>query len=201
MIFRLVFLFSVLQFATSFEVLAQSDSLNFAETPEDTLKKPKHPSKKAALYSAILPGAGQVYNHIKMNPNSRRKWNVYWKVPLIYGAIGFSGYQLFSQQREIGRLQEEVRFRLANDGATNNVDYAFLDTQALIQLNNNAQTLRDLFILTTAVAYAINILDAAVEAHFINFDVSDDLSLRVRPKAMPNFGLGISLSLHRNTSI
>lgn len=167
-----------------------------SEEPQDTIPKAKHPSKKAMLYSAIVPGGGQIFNHIHLPKTSRRKWNVYWKVPLIYGAIGGSAFMLFTQQREIGLLREEFNFRRDNPLIPfQNPDYQNFDSQAILQLHNNAQTQRDLFILTTVLAYAINILDASVEAHFINFDVSEDLSLRVQPISTGNFGLGMSFAL------
>jgi hypothetical protein len=173
---------------------AQED-FSLEDDTNDSIPKPKHPSKEAMLYSAIIPGGGQVFNHIHLPRTSRRKWNVYWKVPLIYGAIGGSAYMLFSKQREIGNLKSEYRFRMGQPGGATFEQYQNFDNQAILQLHNSAQTQRDLFILTTVLAYAINILDAAVEAHFINFDVSDDLSLRIQPAATPNFGLGLSFAL------
>lgn len=163
----------------------------------DTLSKPKHPSKKAMLYSAIVPGGGQIYNHIQLPTTSRRKWNVYWKVPLIYGALGGSVYMLVSNQRQISLLKNEYTFRQNNSGVLNPA-YSQYDDQAILQLHNSSQTQRDLFILTTVLIYAINVLDASVEAHFINFDVSDDLTLHLEPAATPNFGLGLSLALRFN---
>lgn len=158
----------------------------------DTLIKDKHPSKKAMLYSALLPGAGQVYNHIHLPSTSRRKWNVYWKVPLIYGALGGSIFMLGSQQRQIVELRTEYRSREAGNAPSN---FFNLDNQSLILLHNQSQTTRDLFLLGSVLVYVINILDATVEAHFINFDVSDDLSMHIYPTATPNFQLGLGLSL------
>ena len=175
---------------------AQEENLISAEEPiEDTTTQVKHPSKKAMLYSALLPGAGQVYNHLYLPKSSRRKWNVYWKVPLIYGALGGSLYMLFSQQRQVIDLRKEYRFRESNIGMTQNPIYANLDNQSVILLHNQTQTTRDLFILTSVLVYVINILDATVEAHFINFDVSDDLSMHIYPTASPNFQLGLGMSL------
>lgn len=147
------------------------------------------------LYSAILPGAGQVYNHTLLPRTSRRKWNVYWKVPLIYAAFGGSMYMLVSNQVEIGNLKKEYKFRQDNGGQQSNSKYFNLDDQSIIQLHNQSQTQRDLFILTSLLVYVINILDASVEAHFINFDVSDDLSMHVYPTSQPGFRLGMGVAL------
>lgn len=183
-----------------FCVLLSSHNLTaqeIAPTEEsgDSITKPKHPFRKAALYSALVPGGGQIYNHVNLPKTSRRKWNVYWKVPLIYGAIGGSAFMLISQQKEIGLLREEFRFRINNPNQILHNQYQNFDNQAILQLQNNAQTRRDLFILTTVLAYAINVLDAAVEAHFINFDVSDDISINLQPTGLPSMGLGFSLAM------
>lgn len=178
------------------QVNAQEEVIYSSEAEvEDSIPKAQHPFKKAAMFSAIIPGGGQVYNHILMPRTSRRKWNVYWKVPLIYAAVGGSVYMMINKQKEIGRLKEEYRFRLIDGNTYFHEEYANYDPSAVLQLHNNAQTQRDLFILTTVLAYAINILDAAVEAHFINFDISDDLSLNLQPIATPQFGLGMSMAL------
>lgn len=188
---NIIVLFSALFFLPLSLVAQEEDDL-FIESSEDTLVKEKHPSKRAMLYSAILPGAGQVYNHTLLPRTSRRKWNVYWKVPLIYAAFGGSMYMLVSNQVEIGNLKKEYRHReLGNDP----INYLNLDNQSLIQLHNQSQTQRDLFILTSLLVYVINILDASVEAHFINFDVSDDLSMHVYPTSQPGFRLGMGVAL------
>jgi hypothetical protein len=179
-------------FFLNFSTWAQEDVVYDADKESDTLVKEKHPSKKAMLYSALLPGAGQVYNHIHLPKSSRRKWNVYWKVPLIYGALGGSLFMLGSQQRLVVDLRKEYRHREAGNAPIN---FLNLDNQSIILLHNQTQTTRDLFILSSVLVYVINLLDATVEAHFINFDVSDDLSMHIYPSATPNFQLGFGMSL------
>jgi hypothetical protein len=182
-------------FLLNFSAWAQEDLDLPVDEENDSIVKEKHPSKKAMLYSALLPGAGQVYNHMHLPKSSRRKWNVYWKVPLIYGALGGSLYMLGSQQRMVVDLRREFRFRENNNGAFQNPKFFNLDNQSIILLHNQTQTTRDLFILSSVLVYVINILDATVEAHFINFDVSDDLSMHIYPTATPNFQLGFGMSL------
>jgi hypothetical protein len=179
----------------SVDCVAQEDLEDFSyEAEQDTLPKVKHPSKKAMLYSAILPGAGQIYNHIHLPRESRRKWNAYWKVPLIYGALGGSVYMLVSSQKEIGMLKSEYDYRLNGVGSAN-IEYSQFDNQAITQLVGANQTRRDIFILTSVLVYFINVIDANIEAHFINFDVSRDLSMQIRPvaTAQGTFGLGMNL--------
>lgn len=177
---------------------AQEDVEDFSYSAEqDTIAKEKHPSKKAILYSAVLPGAGQVYNHIHLPRESRRKWNVYWKVPMIYGALGGSVFMLVRSQLEIGKLKNEYKYRVQGIGGPN-ADYSSFDTQAITQLVSTRQTQRDIFVLTSVLVYLINILDANIEAHFINFDVSRDLSMHIRPVAtvQGTFGLGMKLKFN-----
>jgi hypothetical protein len=75
------------------------------------------------------------------------------------------------------------------------IDY---DDQALVSLYEQYARLRDLSILGMGAVYALQILDAAVEAHFLSFDVSKNLSLRVRPSFLnyQSFGLTAKLNLH-----
>jgi hypothetical protein len=190
---NIVAVFLVL-FSFSTVLKAQNENEFQTDDPpvEDTLVKEKHPSKKAMLYSALLPGAGQVYNHLHLPKSSRRKWNVYWKVPLIYGALGGSIFMLARQQRLVLQLRDEYRIREAGNSPVN---FLNLDNQSIILLHNQTQTQRDLFILSSVLVYVINILDATVEAHFINFDISDDLSMHFYPTASPNFQLGLGMSL------
>ncbi len=189
---RNIIILSSLFFFLPYVLVAQEEIDLDLDNSSDTIVKEKHPSKKAMLYSALLPGAGQVYNHILLPRTSRRKWNVYWKVPLIYAAFGGSMYMLISNQLEIGAVKKEYRHReLGNDP----INYTNLDNQSLIQLHNQSQTQRDLFILTSLFVYVINILDASVEAHFINFDVSDDLSMQIYPTSQQGFRLGLGMSL------
>lgn len=176
---------------------AQED-LNEQERHAEDSVKIQHPFKKAVLYSAIVPGAGQIYNHIHLPRTSRRKWNVYWKVPLIYGAMGGSVYMLITNQLEIGKIKNEYNSRTTIENYVPQ-NYTQYDNFALVQLHNATQTQRDLFIMTSVLAHVINILDAAVEAHFINFDVSEDLSLNLYPIASPQatFGLGLRLNFKK----
>ena len=74
-----------------------------------------HPYKKAMLYSAIVPGGGQIYTSFK----SEKKFkNAFWKVPLIYTGLGFIGYRLAVNQITATSLKTEYSNR-QNGGALN----------------------------------------------------------------------------------
>ncbi len=168
-----------------------SETMVLDTIPQDTV----HSFKKAMIYSAILPGAGQVYNHIAM-PKGQKK--AYWKVPLIYAGLGVTGYFTYSNNRMKNQLRTEYEYRQDNNGAE--LNFTEYDDQGLLSLYATHRTRRDLCIVGMTVVYLLNVLDAGVEAHFVNFDVSNDLSLSILPKFDFNTaygsGYGVSLTLN-----
>jgi hypothetical protein len=158
------------------------------QTSKDTLI----PFRKAALFSACLPGAGQIYNSI----HTTGRKNAFWKVPLIAAGLGGTTYILIQNQRMVQGIKSEYEVRQAGSiGDPQWIDY---DDQALVSLYDQYARLRDLSILGLGAVYALQILDAAVEAHFLSFDVSKNLSLMVRPSFLNynSFGLTAKLNLH-----
>lgn len=166
-----------------------------AQTENDTLvkKKKTHSVLLATLLSAGLPGAGQIYNSIDMPKGKKR---AYWKVPLIYAGLGASIYFLISNQQKVNLYKNEyinrVRFGVISPSL------AAYDLTAIKTLHDQYQNRRDLTILAVVAVYALNVLDAAVEAHFVRFDVSKDLSMQIRPTLITGYGYatGVSLSLN-----
>ena len=139
---------------------------------KDTIKdkeiNPLAPAK-AAFYSAILPGLGQAYN------------KKYWKIPLVYGAIGTSLYFYSTNNAKYHEFRDEYKSRLA--GIVND-KYSYLDSNRLITAQRFYQRNRDLSLLITAAFYILNIVDANVDAHLGQFNVNDNLSLV--PNLYPN---------------
>ena len=70
-----------------------------------------HSVRKAIILSAVVPGAGQIYNHMAM-PKGKKK--AFWKVPLIYGGLGAAGYFLVTNQQEQLSLKREYTYRQEN---------------------------------------------------------------------------------------
>lgn len=138
----------------------------------DTLKSndidPLTPAK-AAFYSAVLPGLGQAYN------------KKYWKIPLVYGALGTSIYFYIDNNKKYHQYRDAYKSRL--EGLVTD-DLAFLDNNRLIAGQKFYQRNRDLSALVTLAFYALNILDANVDAALIQFNVDENLS--VRPVLYPN---------------
>lgn len=157
-------------------------------TQADSIKP--HSVKKAVIFSACLPGAGQVYNHLAM-PKGQKK--AYWKVPLIYGGLGAATYFAIQFNKEKNTLKQDY-LALVED-QTPSVNYPGYDAAGLAQLYRNKLTQRDLMFLGIGVVYVLNIVDAAVEAHFVKFDVSENLAMSVRPSFVGGQGLGVGLTL------
>ena len=165
-----------------------------AENPVvDSLAQVKdtgHSVRKATILSAVLPGAGQVYNHLAM---PKGKKNAYWKIPLIYAALGGTGYLVLKENALQRELKKEYKTRLAgNEGLEKYEQY---DLQGIETLYNQHLNQRDLMIVAFGAAYLLQVVDAAVEAHFVRFDISEDLSLQLRPSYLSPNQAGLKLSL------
>lgn len=133
----------------------------------DTLKV-KHSPKKAAIMSAALPGLGQIYNH------------KYWKLPIIYGGLGTLGYFISYNSGQYTFYKKVYLAKIDDD--PNTIDkYPQVSPDGLLQLLNQHRRTRDILIAGAILVYALNIIDASVDAHLFEFDVSDDLSLRFEP--------------------
>ncbi|MBC9930325.1 DUF5683 domain-containing protein [Chitinophaga qingshengii] len=144
-----------------------------------------HSPRKAALYSAILPGLGQAYNH------------EYWKMPLVYAAIGTCTYFFVWNMNEYRTFRDAYRMSMDGNPETNAPD-PFLAKQSSQYLKAYRDYYRqnvDYSVLFFVLAYTLNIADATVFAHLRNWDMSDDLSMRVSPAIINNRSLGISVKL------
>lgn len=153
-----------------------------------------HSPKKAALYS-LFPGGGQVYNHLAM-PKGKKK--AFWKIPIIYAGLGATGYFAIQNQITQKTLKAEYLYRENNNGQPNPKlpKYFQYDQQGVLFLFEDARRSRDLMIFAFIAVYGLNILDAHVEAHFVNFDVSKDLSLSIKPRLHDFRTPGLALSLN-----
>ncbi|MBD2724034.1 DUF5683 domain-containing protein [Hymenobacter armeniacus] len=141
---------------------------------------------KAALLATILPGAGQIYN---------RRW---WKLPVVYGALGgVVGAEIFWQRRftEFSDAYDLVTANPKLIGSQSLSPRARLYTRpdgiksALVYYRGN----RDIFYLYIGLAYGLQIVDALVDAHLKDFDVSDDLAVHWQPTLLQVPGQGALL--------
>ena len=151
-----------------------------------------HSVRKAVILSAVVPGAGQIYNHIAM-PKGKKK--AFWKVPLIYAGLGTAGYFLVTNQQQQLSLRNEYDHRQEN-GFPSDPNWIAYDDYGVLTLYNQYLNWRDLSILAVGAVYLLQLADAGVEAHFVNFDVSEDLTLRVEPRLLQASAPGIGISLN-----
>jgi hypothetical protein len=151
-----------------------------------------HSIRKAVVLSAVLPGAGQIYNHIHM-PKGKKK--AFWKVPLIYTGLGGSTYFLVKNQATQRSLKKEYTLRQA--GEPGNIQWSeYTNDQDILTLYNQYLDWRDLSIIAIGIAYLFQLADAGVEAHFVSFDVSEDLSMAFKPVILNDRTPGLKLSLN-----
>jgi len=127
--------------------------------------------RKAAIRSAILPGLGQIYNG-----------GLWWiKVPVIYGGFGALGAVYAWNQNNYKTFLREAQYRQANNFQPQDPRYARFTYEGIVKIKDIYRRDRDLTIIGMAGLYALNIIEAYVDAKFFRFDVSEDLSLNVAP--------------------
>jgi hypothetical protein len=190
----ILFLFS----ATTFIAQTQ-DSLNVSKEEVLVIKDttatkqsydPLAPSR-AAFYSAVLPGLGQAYN------------KKYWKIPIIYAGMATGVYFYIQNDKDYDRFRDAYKRRLAgftDDEFYGNGDTPVISDERLIDAQRSAQKNKDVSIIVSLAFYLVNIIDANVDAHLSQYNVSDDLSLTPNVYVDPvstqaNYGLSFKFSL------
>lgn len=143
-----------------------------------------HSPRKATLYSAVLPGLGQVYN------------KKYWKVPIVYAGLGTCVYFISRNNSKFQEYKDALVAELDGDPTTLNT--TIYTAGQLDQLQDTYRSWRDLSWIFLAGVYVLNILDANVDAHLFYFDVSKDLSMHVQPYLSPSARVNTGLSLILN---
>ena len=157
--------------------------------------KPYNP-RVAILRSAILPGWGQFTN------------KKYWKMPIVYGALGTTAYIFV---RNIKQFREaNSSYKNAIDGDTSN-DKLIPEPYYSVRSNpdriknfrNEVRQNVDYSVLFFIAFWGLNVVDAAVDAHLKTFDVSDNLSLQIKPGYSPmanTNGISLVLDIHSKTA-
>lgn len=176
-----------MRFVLCFLLLAPSVFGQDSIQQKDSLKLQYH--QKSMLYSALIPGWGQIRNTIDAPQHN----NAIWKVPLIYGGLGAAGYFLVSNQQTQLELKQEYTNRI--NGGSLNPTWAAYDDPAILQLYRQYLDWRDLSILGFAAIYLFQIAEAGAEAHFVYFDTNPDLSISIEPSFVPNQYLGAKIQL------
>jgi len=160
----------------------------------------RHSPRRAALYSAVLPGLGQAYNGKS------------WKIPIIYGGFITMGYFIIrndDRYRLFLRAENAVRNQEANPLAGFPGSNRYESREQLSRNVENERRNRDFMIILVAGLYGLNIMDAIADAHLIEFDINPDLSMDLKPMAgsalayhdhltptLPAYGLSFTISLY-----
>ena len=168
---HLKFILLLAAFFLSLPAMAQEeeDAKDVILTSQDSLLlkpytiDPLAPSK-AAFRSAVLPGLGQAYN------------KKYWKIPIVYGSMGLSLYYYSWNNTKYHEFRDAYRNRLAGKPVVGRL--AGLDEDRLERAQRFHQRNRDLSMLITVGIYILQIVDANVDAHLMQFNVNENLSLR-----------------------
>lgn len=167
-----------------------------SQEPDTSIARPSrltnfigtYPTPRTAALCGIIPGGGQAYN---------RKW---WKIPIVYGAIGGVGYWAITTRQQYNALRDNYRWLVDGDISTNPTEAPYKNMNA-----TQMKGYRDVFrsnsekrFLWLGVTYLLSVTDAFVDAHLASFDVSDDLSFRLVPDIQsvptgigPSFGIGL----------
>lgn len=190
-----LFIFFLLILATPSKLLSQkSDSDVKLSKDIDTVQpavEKEHSPKKATIYGMVLPGLGQAYN------------KKYWKIPIVYAGFGAVGY-FISTNTKYYRLTRDAYVFASNDDGTGTAPNEYALKYSKEQLNSMQEYYHrnvEISYLALGVWYIITVLDADVDAHFFDYDVSEDLSLNLSPDIKPSVypgslsSSGVSLKL------
>jgi len=187
------------------QINISNDSLQVTTPVQKVVRSPK----KASIYAALFPGLGQIYN---------RK---YWKLPIVYGGYAgliyvlgwnnnnykdfFQGYRIIAQYTSTAAMKPEERSFLDNliKNPSISLDNPSTFTYISAQLKSGKDYYRrnrDLTIIGIAALHVLSIIDASVDANLFDFDIGDDLSMRIEPMPVnlgnQNMVMGINLSIN-----
>ena len=181
--FIIIFLF--LHTGNIFSQEANPDTLKAKSVTEetakknkvDTAKKKEHSPRIAAIRSAIFPGLGQIYN------------KKYWKLPIVWGAMGVAtgvfvfNFGNYKDTRFAYKVKYNMRVFKTDSALYSKVraDLKPLSEESLRFYRNQFRRDIDYSAIFFLVMWGLNIVDATVDAHLKSFDVSPDLSLKIKP--------------------
>lgn len=142
-------LFFLFIFSTGF---AQLENAENETLKNDTVFVPTKSPWTAVLWSAVIPGAGQIYNES------------YWKAPIIWGLFGWLGYNW---------VQNNNSYKENQDLFEQTGDTRYQDLRTFYRDQ------RDLFTIYMLITYVLNLVDAYVDAHLFDFSVEEDFLTRM----------------------
>lgn len=148
-----------------------------------------HSPQRAALLSAIIPGLGQVYNQ------------KYWKVPIVYAGFAGFAYGIWFNNKYYQEMKFLYPERKLNPTAILHGYKPAVTADRFKAARDYYRRNRDLCIIGAGLFYVLNIIDATVDGYFYEYDISNDLSLKISPVMLPSdryATLGVSFSFNLN---
>lgn len=130
----------------------------------------QHSPKRAVIYSAILPGLGQVYNRQA------------WKIPIIY--VGAGAVTYFAVTNYKGKVKFETEYRNRMNGNTGELlpNYASYPDANIYNIYQSYNRNFQLSLICGGLVYVLNLIDAYVYGHLFDFEINDDISMHIAPK-------------------
>lgn len=163
------FLIVFFVFPVHAQTMKDSAESVFVQDTVTVQKNSREKSPKVAGLLSIIPGGGQIYN------------GKIWKVPIVYGILGASGYWLYSSHTNYIYYRDENRLRLNGKTEGLKPELANMTTASVASYESYYHRYQELGTFLFAICYGLNIVDAMVDAHFSTYDVSENLTLSARP--------------------
>ncbi len=158
---------------------------------------------KTATWLGFIPGLGQIYN------------KKYWKIPIVYAGFAVTGYFALTNRNEYRKFADAYVCKLAEDPGNpetecDNPLAKKYPAESLKEFRDYYRRNMELSFVIMGAWYILQILDATVDAHLYDWEVSDDLTLQLRPliniyglstqqESVPEYGRksinGLSISL------
>ena len=175
----------------------------------DSATQKKHSPRKATLYSTFVPGLGQIYN---------RK---YWKLPLVYAAVGIPAYTFFYNKGWYQKCQDALALMDPYTSVGEAVPPEVVakvdpklqgfaktgDANSIRTYRNEYRKDQDYSVIFFLLFWGLQIVDATVDAHLMSFDVSSELSMHLQQPSgiltspgSGTMGIGLAFDLHKSRS-
>ncbi|MBK6636111.1 MAG: hypothetical protein IPG38_19170 [Chitinophagaceae bacterium] len=192
-----LFVVSTTVYAQKTEPVKMADSSKKKKSNIFSKPDPANYSPRVAtLRSAILPGWGQATN------------KKYWKIPVIYAALGTTTYIFFRNTKQYREARDAYTNAIDNDPTNDyQVPQPYLtiidQPERIKTFRNQVRQNVDYTVLIFILFWGLNVVDATVDAHLKTFDVSDDLSLQLRPgysQLANTNGISLVLNIGKNHS-
>lgn len=168
----IIFLIVLLHFYPFNIIYGQEDTVKRKKTVDPAkLDSAYHSPRKAALFSAVIPGLGQIYN------------KRIWKVPIIYGGFVGMGF-LIDWNNDRYRLWREAYIDYEHYREILEVTWDMSKEQVKMGKDFYKRQ-KELSIILTAGFYLLQVIDATVDAYLFDWSVGEDLSLKLDPVITP----------------